>query len=254
MSKFWSSLVRELSPYTPGEQANIPGLIKLNTNENPYPPSSKALAAIQAAADERLRLYPDPESGALRQAIGEACGVPTDHVFVGNGSDEVLAFVFQGLLDGKGKGPGEAPPLVFPEITYSFYPTYCRLYGIRYECLRLEDDFSLDLQKIPAKAHAVIFPNPNAPTGRALARRNIEAFAAARPDRLVVVDEVQWAPGLFAALRPEIDEDRRAGRFLLLGSASAGLLRQSAESLAGRIAYKELTPLLASELAADITT
>ena len=189
MSKFWSSLVRELSPYTPGEQANIPGLIKLNTNENPYPPSSKALAAIQAAADERLRLYPDPESGALRQAIGEACGVPTDHVFVGNGSDEVLAFVFQGLLDGKGKGPGEAPPLVFPEITYSFYPTYCRLYGIRYECLRLEDDFSLDLQKIPAKAHAVIFPNPNAPTGRALARRDIEGFAAARPDRLVVVDE-----------------------------------------------------------------
>ncbi|NBO83500.1 MAG: histidinol-phosphate transaminase, partial [Betaproteobacteria bacterium] len=190
MSKFWSSLVRELSPYTPGEQPNIPGLIKLNTNENPYPPSSKALAAIRAAAGDSLRLYPDPESGALRQAIGQACGVPADHVFVGNGSDEVLAFVFQGLLDSRGKGgAGEDRPLVFPEITYSFYPTYCRLYGIRYECLSLEDDFSLALKKIPARAHAIIFPNPNAPTGRALARQDIETLAAERPDRLVVIDE-----------------------------------------------------------------
>jgi histidinol-phosphate aminotransferase len=96
MSKFWSALVRELSPYTPGEQPKIPGLIKLNTNENPYPPSARAIEAIQAAANEGLRLYPDPESVHLRQAIGLACGVPQDHVFVGNGSDEVLAFVFQG--------------------------------------------------------------------------------------------------------------------------------------------------------------
>ena len=190
MSEFWSEVVRGLSPYTPGEQPKIAGLIKLNTNENPYPPSPKALAAIQSAVGEGLRLYPDPESVELRRAIGQGCGVPEDHVFVGNGSDEVLAFVFQGLLNPDGKTHGaDRRQLVFPEITYSFYPTYCRLYKIDYALLPLGQDFSIALDQIPAHAHAVIFPNPNAPTGRALARDAIEALVASRPDRLVVVDE-----------------------------------------------------------------
>lgn len=190
MSEFWSNVVRGLSPYTPGEQPKIDGLIKLNTNENPYPPSAKAFAAIHAVTADSLRLYPDPESSDLAEAIGKACGVPASHVFIGNGSDEVLAFVFQGLLASRPQAPGQANgPLVFPDITYSFYPTYCSLYGIDYALLPLEADFSLNLDRIADHARAVIFPNPNAPTGRGLARDAIEAFARARPNRLVVVDE-----------------------------------------------------------------
>ncbi|MBU3725810.1 MAG: histidinol-phosphate transaminase [Burkholderiaceae bacterium] len=190
MSEFWSKVVRGLSPYTPGEQPKIDGLIKLNTNENPYPPSAKAYSAIQAISADSLRLYPDPESTDLCRAIGTACGVPADHVFVGNGSDEVLAFVFQGLLASRPTVMGQHDgPLVFPDITYSFYPTYCGLYGVDYQLVPLESDFSLDLNRIPESARAVIFPNPNAPTGRGLARDAIEAFATARPNRLVVVDE-----------------------------------------------------------------
>ena len=175
--------MHRLVPYTPGEQPKIDGLIKLNTNENPYPPSPAAVAAAQGVLEDRgdaLRLYPDPESSALCSAIAAFYEIPVDHVFVGNGSDEVLAFVFQGLL---------ANRLVFPDITYSFYPTYCRLYGIDHEVLPLEADFSLDLKKIPDHAQAVIFPNPNAPTGRGLALAAIESLVASRPELLVVIDE-----------------------------------------------------------------
>jgi histidinol-phosphate aminotransferase len=186
MSAFWSSVVRQLSPYTPGEQPKIEGLVKLNTNENPYPPSAKAAAAIAGVGPDTLRLYPDPQSTDLRQAIGQYWDVPADHVFVGNGSDEVLAFVFQGLLDQRHRGDR---PLVFADITYSFYPTYCSLYGIPYELAPLEEDLSLDLAKISPRAGAVIFPNPNAPTGRAIARADIETLVKSRPDLLVVVDE-----------------------------------------------------------------
>ena len=190
MSEFWSHVVRGLTPYTPGEQPKIAGLIKLNTNENPYPPSARAFAAIQAVAADSLRLYPDPESADLRNAIAAAYGVPTSQVFVGNGSDEVLAFVFQGLLASRNSGLVQHDgPLVFPDITYSFYPTYCSLYGIDFQLLPLEADFSLDLNKVPQHARAVIFPNPNAPTGRGVGRDAIEAFVKAEPARLVVVDE-----------------------------------------------------------------
>ena len=183
-------MVSRLTPYTPGEQPKIEGLIKLNTNENPYPPSGQAFAAMQAVSRDALRLYPDPESTDLCAAIGRFWSVPTSHVFVGNGSDEVLAFAFQGLLDRtNGVNPSAARPLVFPDITYSFYPTYCGLFGIAYERLPLENDFSLDLSKIPAHAGAVIFPNPNAPTGCGLGRDAIKNLLDARPDLLVIVDE-----------------------------------------------------------------
>jgi histidinol-phosphate aminotransferase len=189
MSEFWSSVVHGLTPYTPGEQPKIEGLIKLNTNENPYPPSAIAFAAIQAVHGDMLRLYPDPESVALREAIGRALGVGVDHVFVGNGSDEVLAFVFQGLLASRGEPPTAKKVLAFPDITYSFYPSYCALYGIDHATVPLEDDLSFALESIPATAPAVIFPNPNAPTGRAIPREEIEAFVRSRPHTLVVVDE-----------------------------------------------------------------
>lgn len=176
-------MVQRLTPYLPGEQPKIAGLVKLNTNENPYPPSPQAFAAIGAVTAGDLRLYPDPESTELCAAIGRAWAVPPGHVFVGNGSDEVLAFVFQGLLN-SAKGP-----LVFPDVTYSFYPSYCRLYDITAELLPLEKDFCLDLTKVPAHAGAVVFPNPNAPTGHALSRQQIESLVKSRPELMVVVDE-----------------------------------------------------------------
>ena len=182
MSRFWSKVVHDLTPYTPGEQPKLVNLIKLNTNECPYPPSDKVLAAIGAATNADLRLYPDPDSTALRQAIADYYGLTRDHVFAGNGSDEILAFAFQALLNHEG-------PLVYPDITYSFYPVYSQLNHICTELLPLDEDFSLDLTKVPAHAGAVIFPNPNAPTGRSVTLSAIADLCRRMPDRVVVVDE-----------------------------------------------------------------
>lgn len=182
MSKHWSAVVHGLTPYTPGEQPRIDGLIKLNTNENPYAASAAVAEALRGVPLESLRLYPDPESTELRQAIGSFWGVPADCVFVGNGSDEILAFVFQGLLN-------HDRPLIFPDVTYSFYPTYCALYGVPYRLLALESDFSLNLDRVPDNCGALIFPNPNAPTGRALPAGAIALLARQRPDLMIVVDE-----------------------------------------------------------------
>ena len=182
MSRFWSKVVHDLTPYTPGEQPKIANLIKLNTNECPYPPSEKVLSAIRAAVDGALRLYPDPDSTALRQAVADHYGIGRDHVFAGNGSDEILAFAFQALLNHDG-------PLVYPDITYSFYPVYCQLNNIRAEHIALEDDFSLDLTQVPDHAGAVIFPNPNAPTGRTVSQDAIDRLCRRLPDRVIVVDE-----------------------------------------------------------------
>ncbi|MTV16068.1 MULTISPECIES: histidinol-phosphate transaminase [Bradyrhizobium] len=181
MSRFWSSVVHNLSPYVPGEQPKIDGLIKLNTNENPYPPSPRAVAAITATTD-RLRLYPDPRATALREAIARRYGVTVDEVFVGNGSDEVLAHGFPALLK-------HDAPLLFPDITYSFYPVYCRLYGVSYETVPLDAAMRLNLADYRRPGSAILLCNPNAPTGTALPRAAIEALLAEHPDRLVVVDE-----------------------------------------------------------------
>ncbi len=182
MSRFWSQIVHRLTPYTPGEQPKIANLIKLNTNECPYPPSPRVLEAIIAATSGDLRLYPDPDSTALRQAIADFYTIGRDHVFVGNGSDEILAFAFQALLNHDG-------PLVYPDITYSFYPVYCQLNGITAETVPLNDDFSLDLDAIPHHAGAVIFPNPNAPTGQSVSLAAISRLCQRLPDQVIVVDE-----------------------------------------------------------------
>jgi len=187
MSMFWSSVVHGLSPYVPGEQPKIVDLIKLNTNENPYPPSPRVVAALQdelEADGASLRLYPDPASMAVRQAAAAGWGLSSNEVFVGNGSDEVLAFAFQALLHHPGRGP-----LLFPDISYSFYPSYCKLYGIGFAEVPLNSRFEIDLDTLPAHAGSFIFPNPNAPTGLALPRATIQAFLRARPDLMVVVDE-----------------------------------------------------------------
>ena len=182
MSRFWSDRVHHLTPYVPGEQPRMARLIKLNTNENPYPPSPKVIEAVREAADARLRLYPDPTSTALRQAIADYHGVAVDNVFVGNGSDEVLAHTFQALLK-------HEHPLLFPDITYSFYPVYCGLFDIDYRTVPLRSDFSLVLDDFTQPNGGIIFPNPNAPTGRAVTLSDIEALLQRNRDSVVVVDE-----------------------------------------------------------------
>lgn len=182
MSRYWSRFVHDLEPYVPGEQPKMARLVKLNTNENPFGPSPRALAAIEAANGDDLRLYPDPDASALKTAIGEYYGVPVDQVFVGNGSDEVLAHLFMGFFR-------QDKPILFPDITYSFYKVYCGLYGIEHQTQPLDDDFSIHLAAYPADNGGIIFPNPNAPTGRPLPLTEIEALLQRNTDSLVVVDE-----------------------------------------------------------------
>lgn len=181
-SKYWSSFVHGLTPYVPGEQPKIANLVKLNTNENPYPPSPRALAAMQAELGADLRRYPDPTSAQLVNAIAACHGVPAECVFVGNGSDEVLAHVFLGLLK-------HTAPILFPDITYSFYPVYCGLYGIEYVTVPLTDDFRVRIADYRQANGGIVIPNPNAPTGVALPLAQVEQLVAANPDSVVVIDE-----------------------------------------------------------------
>ncbi|MGK0499751.1 MAG: histidinol-phosphate aminotransferase [Oceanicoccus sp.] len=181
-AKFWSHLVSQLKPYTPGEQPRIDGLIKLNTNENPYPPSPKVQALLDDKAIADLRLYPDPANKYLKQAIANHFELGIEQVCVGNGSDEVLAFAFQGLLK-------QAKPILFPDITYGFYPVYCDLYGIEYQEIPLQDDFSLGLAAYPQDNGGVIFANPNAPTGLAIDLAEIEQLLMRNTESVVIVDE-----------------------------------------------------------------
>nr|WP_258189843.1 histidinol-phosphate transaminase [Stutzerimonas stutzeri] len=169
-------------PYVPGEQPKLSKLVKLNTNENPYGPSPKAIAAMQAEIGDSLRLYPDPNGERLKQAVADYYGVQPGQVFVGNGSDEVLAHAFHGLFQ-------HGKPLLFPDVTYSFYPVYCGLYGIDYETIALNAQFQLDVADYNRPNGGIIFPNPNAPTGCLLALEAIERLLQANPDSVVLVDE-----------------------------------------------------------------
>lgn len=182
MSKFWSPFVKNLVPYVPGEQPKLAKLVKLNTNENPYGPSPKAIAAMQAELNDNLRLYPDPNSDRLKQAVADYYGVQTAQVFVGNGSDEVLAHAFHGLFQ-------HGQPLLFPDISYSFYPVYCGLYGIASEQIALDEQFQIRVDDYVRPNGGIIFPNPNAPTGCALELDAIERLLEANTDTVVLVDE-----------------------------------------------------------------
>jgi len=184
MSKFWSKRTHELDPYTPGEQPQDQQYIKLNTNENPYPPSPLAIAAMQEASGELMRLYSDPNANELKQAIADFYGVEFNQVFVGNSSDEVLAHAFAGILK-------HEKPLLFPDISYSFYPSYCKLFDIKSNKVPLADDFTINTDDYlnADENGAIVFPNPNAPTGIALTLTEIASILKANPDVPVLVDE-----------------------------------------------------------------
>ena len=194
MSKFWSEVVYGLTPYVPGEQPKLNNLVKLNTNENPYGPSPSVIAALQLEAAETLRLYPDPNSDKLKTAIADNFGLQANQVFVGNGSDEVLAHVFQALLK-------HSRPLLYPDITYSFYPVYCGLYDIESEIIPLNNQFEIDVSDYDRPNGGIIFPNPNAPTGVPLDLVAIDKLLKFNTESVVVIDEAYVDFGTESAVK-----------------------------------------------------
>lgn len=194
MSRFWSPRLHQLSPYVPGEQPKISNLVKLNTNENPYGPSPRVLSAIAGAVNAELRLYPDPAGMVLREAIARYHGLDTRQVFVGNSSDEILAHVFQAFFQ-------HPRPLLFPDLTYSFYPVYCGLYGIEYQTIPLADDFSLHVEDYHQPNAGIIFANPNAPTGCFLPLDKLRGLLQKNTASVVVVDEAYVDFGGESAVR-----------------------------------------------------
>ncbi|MCD8353851.1 MAG: histidinol-phosphate transaminase [Clostridiales bacterium] len=198
MKEFWSSRIRNLVPYTPGEQPKDRKFIKLNTNENPYPPSPRALEAIRDNTNESLRLYSDPEGTALRAALAEVYGLKESQVFVGNGSDEVLAFAFQAFF-------GVGDTVAFPDITYSFYPVYAEMFGINCKIVPLNDDFTMPVEGLIGGNNGVVITNPNAPTGIELPQEQLRRVLEGNPDVVVIVDEAYVDFGGTSAL-PLLEE------------------------------------------------
>lgn len=182
MNELWSDCIRGLEPYVPGEQPAVSNLLKLNTNENPYPPSPLVLKALQDTANADLRLYPDPEGKALKAAIAGLYDLDPVNLFIGNGSDEVLAHTFHALLK-------HEKPVLFPDITYSFYPVYCALYGIAFERLPLDDEFRVNISDYSRPNGGIALPNPNAPTGIAVELADVITLLEQNPRSVVVIDE-----------------------------------------------------------------
>lgn len=182
MSQYWSQVIRELKPYVPGEQPKENRYIKLNTNENPYPPSPRVIDAIVKAADSSLRRYPDPNCDALKQVIADYFSVNRKSVFVGNGSDEVLALSFISFFK-------QSLPILFPDISYSFYEVYCSIFEIQNIRVPLTEDFDISLVDYEQPNGGIIFPNPNAPTGKLLSLEKVENLLAQNRETVVIVDE-----------------------------------------------------------------
>lgn len=193
MNRFWSRRIQDVVPYTPGEQPRGKNFIKLNTNECPYPPSPKVTEAIRRAAGDSLRLYPDPECTELRAAIARREGLQISQVFCGNGSDEVLAFAFQAFFDPEQE-------VVFPKITYSFYPVYTDFFGLRRREVPMNPDFSHPIDLLCGNNGGVVLANPNAPTGIAVGLDTVERLLRANPDVVVIVDEAYIDFGAHSAV------------------------------------------------------
>ncbi|MFT5893456.1 MAG: histidinol-phosphate aminotransferase [bacterium] len=182
MSSLWTDTITRLTPYVPGEQRCGVDIVKLNTNENPYPPSPNVLQAIASVSGDQLRRYPDPESVQLRQTLADYHGLSLDEVFVGNGSDEILALTFLAYFTNN-------KALQFPDISYSFYQVYCDLYGISAQKIALEPDYSINLDRFEPNAGGIVFPNPNAPTAMDVSTENIEQLLAKHTEQVLLVDE-----------------------------------------------------------------
>ncbi|MDH4042302.1 MAG: histidinol-phosphate transaminase [Gammaproteobacteria bacterium] len=200
MSRYWSDVVRQLTPYIPGEQPRLNKLVKLNTNEHPYPPSPLVLDAIASVTGEELRRYPDPESTELRRAFARCKGLQPEQVFLGNGSDEVLAHVFQALLR-------HEHALLFPDVTYSFYPVWCDLYQVCWRAVPLAPDFRVDPADYRGDNGGIIIPNPNAPTGVLLGLAGVRQILEQNPASVVVIDEayIDFGGESAVSLIPEFD-------------------------------------------------
>ena len=182
MSIFWNETVRKIEPYVPGEQSQDKKYIKLNTNENPYPPSPKAINAMKEALNEDLKLYPDPICKNLIVEIADLYNLDTDEVFVGNGSDEVLALAFLTFFSKEKK-------VLFPDVSYSFYEVYGNFFNIDFEEVPLDDNFNIPLEELKTKNGGVILPNPNAPTSKYIDIADLKALIEAKKDNVVIIDE-----------------------------------------------------------------
>lgn len=193
MSISWESNVRKVIPYTPGEQPKNTDVIKLNTNENPYPPSPRVKSILSEYDCGRMRLYPDPDSTVLVEAIADRYGLETSQVFVGVGSDDVLSVAFLTFFNSD-------KPILFPDITYSFYDVWTDVYKIPYKQIPLTDDFRIDPQDYKSENGGIIFPNPNAPTGCGESLDMIEEIVKANPDSVVIIDEAYIDFGAESAL------------------------------------------------------
>ncbi len=182
MSRFWSPFINGLKPYVPGEQCNDADWVKLNTNESPFGPSPRALQAMRDEVQDSLRLYPDPESLLLRRSIAKTHAIGIEEVFVGNGSDEVLGHAFGAFFK-------QNAPVLFPDVTYNFYTSYCALHQIAYRQIPLDASFAIDIDAYDEPNGGIVFPNPNAPTGRGMSLNDVRALLERHPDKVVLVDE-----------------------------------------------------------------
>ena len=182
MTRYWTELARRLTPYVPGEQRSGANIVKLNTNENPYPPSPAVLSAISQVSADAIRRYPDPDATALRESLATYHGLRPEQVFVGNGSDEILAMAFMAFFTGD-------KPLQFPDISYSFYPVYCDLLDITPATVALDDNYQLNLDSFDSDGGGIIFPNPNAPTAVDVKLTEIQKLLSTASEQVVLVDE-----------------------------------------------------------------
>lgn len=194
----WEKNVRRVVPYVPGEQPSGKNIIKLNTNENPYPPAPGVRKVLEDFSTERLRLYPDPVVGKLNSAIAEYYGVEKEQVFIGVGSDDVLAMIFMTFFNGK-------TPILFPDITYSFYEVWAELFRIPYTKIPLDDKLCIRVEDYNRESGGIIFPNPNAPTGELLSLKQVESMIRNHSEVMVVVDEAYIDFGGKSAL-PLVDK------------------------------------------------
>lgn len=182
MENLWKENLRKIIPYVPGEQSKEKNIVKLNANENPYPPSPKAIEALKSFNSDRLRFYPNANSTELKEALAEYYNVKIENIFVGNGSDDVLAIAFQSFFNSD-------KPIVYPDLTYSFYPVWCDLFGIPYKTYPVDDNFRIIPEDYREENGGVVIPNPNAPTSIGEGLGFVEKIMKYNPDSVVIIDE-----------------------------------------------------------------